>query len=173
MSSKPQYMTKMERPIVGSEDPHSFVRDWLIPWYANGAVWAVTVSAVVVTHAIENPRLLIGPPPKFEKDAVIALADPRTVWWPLAVVALLGLIIGWLSRHPLKKRKGRKAPVYLFGQFVDEGRSFALNAASLSAVAGYYASSRSLFGSALVSWSIWAVFQWVWLKKNGKSPLDT
>lgn len=162
----------MERQILGSEEPPSFVRDWLIPWYTNTAVWALTVTAVVANRTIENPALLIGPLPKSESEAFLTLADSRTVLWPLAAVVVLGLVTWLLSLRPLRTRKGRKTPEYLLKQFVDELRSFALNAASLSAIACYYASSDLLLGSALACWATWAVLQRSWLKKHGRSPLD-
>lgn len=159
--------------MVESEEPQPFVRDWFIPWYSNAAVWSLTVTAVVASRTIENPRLLLGPLPKSESEAMLALADSRTVIWPLAAVALLGLVTWLLNRRPLKKRKGRKTPKYFMKQFVDEFRSFALNAASLSAITCYYAGSNAFLGSALACWLVWAALQWFWLQENGKSPFDT
>lgn len=158
--------------MVESEEPHSLVRDWLIPWYTNATVWSLTISAVVASQTIANPRLLLGPLPNSESEALLALADTKTVFWPLGAIALLGILTWLLCLRPIKKRKGRKAPKYLMKQFVDEFRSFVLNAASLSAITCYYARSNALLGWALACWIVWAILQWFWLEKNGKSPFD-
>lgn len=155
-----------------SEDPDPAIRDWLIPWFANAAVWAVTVSVVVLSRTLANPALLFGPLPATEVRALLGLADTRTVLWPIIAAVVLFCIAWLLSIRSPKKRKGRKSPQYLRKQIFDELRSFALNAGSLSAVACYYGRSTALLWSVLLCWLFWAILQRNWLKKHQRSPLD-
>jgi hypothetical protein len=155
-----------------SEDPDPSIRDWLIPWLANAAVWAATVSAVVFSRTIANPALVFGPLPSAERKVLLGLADNRTVLWPIIAAVVLFCVAWLLSIRPPKKRKGRKSSQYLSKQLFDELRSFALNAGSLSAVACYYGRSTVLLWLVLLCWLFWAILQWLWLQKHQRSPLD-
>ncbi|WP_144030375.1 MULTISPECIES: MFS transporter [Burkholderia] len=152
-----------------NEDPDPWIRDLLIPLFANAAIWAVTVSVVVVSRVIENPALLFGPLPSHEGQALLALADSRTVFWPVLAAVALFFIAWLLSIRPPKRRKGRKSPQYLKRQFFDELRSFALNAGSLSAAACYYGKNITLLWLVVLCWLFWVVLQWIWLQNQQHS----